>query len=525
MQCDLLRALRLPALLVGDGRLGGISATLCAHETLVARGYDVPLVALLDADPGLGNAAAIQRHLGPRSRVLALPLCPPPPPHGQQQQHLDASLVSWLEHSRPRFAEAADLLREWHATRLAALRGMAGEARRTLWWPFTQHAHIGSDAAVTVIDARVGESFAVFQPSSSGSTTSSQHIDRSGTELGSAGPALATLQDACASWWTQGVGSAAAPELARAAASAAGRYGHVMFPENVHAPALELARTLLGGVGAGWAARVFYSDNGSTAVEVALKMAFRKYMADAGLLDRDDVQLQARGKRACGAQQQRLPLHAARPHIFKDTCPSRATLPRLAPPQAQSDPHAPHHPLQPPCTQVVGLREAYHGDTLGAMEAVAPSPFTGRLQTPWYSGRGLFLDPPTAALEGGAWRLCLPAALGDEPGAAAVAAAAEEVLTCVEQLFAPERWRSPLAGVYAACIEGAIAEHELAHPAAALGAAILEPVLQGAGGMRLIDPLFQREMVLACRWGARGGGRARGGGGGQLRGPCTSFWS
>jgi adenosylmethionine-8-amino-7-oxononanoate aminotransferase len=32
-----------------------------------------------------------------------------------------------------------------------------------------------------------------------------------------------------------------------------------------------------------------------------------------------------------------------------------------------------------------------------------------------------------------------------------------------------------------------------------LGAAILEPVLQGAGGMRLVDPLFQRALVEACR--------------------------
>jgi dethiobiotin synthetase/adenosylmethionine--8-amino-7-oxononanoate aminotransferase len=33
---------------------------------------------------------------------------------------------------------------------------------------------------------------------------------------------------------------------------AAARYGHVMFPENVHEPALRAAELLLGGVGKGW---------------------------------------------------------------------------------------------------------------------------------------------------------------------------------------------------------------------------------------------------------------------------------
>ena len=35
---------------------------------------------------------------------------------------------------------------------------------------------------------------------------------------------------------------------------------------------------------AGWASRAYFSDNGSTAIEIALKMAFRKFSLDHGIL-------------------------------------------------------------------------------------------------------------------------------------------------------------------------------------------------------------------------------------------------
>ena len=42
--------------------------------------------------------------------------------------------------------------------------------------------------------------------------------------------------------------------------------------------------------------------------------------------------------------------------------------------------------------------------------------------------------------------------------------------------------------------------HELEHrDSSTLGACIIEPILQGANGMRMIDPLFQRVLVEACR--------------------------
>ena len=60
----------------------------------------------------------------------------------------------------------------------------------------------------------------------------------------------------------QGVSAELQPRLVSSMAHAAGRYGHVIFPENVHQPALDLAQKLLAGVGKGWAHKVFFSDNG-----------------------------------------------------------------------------------------------------------------------------------------------------------------------------------------------------------------------------------------------------------------------
>lgn len=60
----------------------------------------------------------------------------------------------------------------------------------------------------------------------------------------------------------QGVSAELQPKLVSSMAYAAGRYGHVIFPENAHQPALDLAQKLLSGVGQGWANRVFFSDNG-----------------------------------------------------------------------------------------------------------------------------------------------------------------------------------------------------------------------------------------------------------------------
>jgi len=83
--------------------------------------------------------------------------------------------------------------------------------------------------------------------------------------------------DAISSWWTNLHGHAH-PRLVRALADQAARLEHVIFAGVTHEPAVALAEQLTALTGM---ARVFYSDNGSTAVEAALKMAFQ-YWANRG---------------------------------------------------------------------------------------------------------------------------------------------------------------------------------------------------------------------------------------------------
>ncbi len=83
--------------------------------------------------------------------------------------------------------------------------------------------------------------------------------------------------DAVSSWWTNLFGHAE-PRIARAIAAQAMQLEQVILAGFSHAPAVELAEQLLAvaprQVGRAPLAKVFYADNGSAGVEVALKMAF-----------------------------------------------------------------------------------------------------------------------------------------------------------------------------------------------------------------------------------------------------------
>lgn len=114
--------------------------------------------------------------------------------------------------------------------------------RSPVWHPFTQHALEPAMRRVV-------------------RTEGAYLIDEDG----------AAILDAISSWWviTHGHRHPAIMEAIRAASQT---YDQLIFAEYTHAPAEELASRLIEIAPSGLA-HVFYSDSGSTAVEVALKMA------------------------------------------------------------------------------------------------------------------------------------------------------------------------------------------------------------------------------------------------------------
>ena len=119
--------------------------------------------------------------------------------------------------------------------------------RRYVWHPFTQH---GTESEPIVLAGAKGASL----------------FDAEGREI----------LDLVSSWWTCTHGHSH-PKLNAALAEQASRFEHVMFAGFTHQPAADIAAAL-AGVLPGDLNRVFFSDDGSTAVEVALKIAYQYWI-------------------------------------------------------------------------------------------------------------------------------------------------------------------------------------------------------------------------------------------------------
>lgn len=129
-------------------------------------------------------------------------------------------------------------------------RDLAARDARVVWHPYTQHATEAAPLSV----ARAQASTLTLSD---------------GREV----------IDAISSWWACLHGHAH-PSIVAAMSEQVATLDHVLFAGATHEPAVALAEQLIELAPAGLS-RVFYSDNGSTAVEVALKMA-RQVWVHAG---------------------------------------------------------------------------------------------------------------------------------------------------------------------------------------------------------------------------------------------------
>ncbi|MFD2572251.1 adenosylmethionine--8-amino-7-oxononanoate transaminase [Spirosoma soli] len=182
--------------------------------------------------------------------------------------------------------------------------------------------------------------------------------------------------DMISSWWVNLHGHAH-PYIAERISKQLQTLEHVIFAGFTHQPAVELAERLLTILPQSQA-KVFYSDNGSTAVEVALKMAFQYW-----------------------------------------------------------------HNIGQPRRKVVALEGAYHGDTFGAMAV---------------GGRSAFTAP------------FVPFLFDVEYLPAPIAGQEENVLQLAKELFTEN-----------------------------IAAFIVEPLVQGSGGMVMYEPAILNELFAIAR--------------------------
>ena len=320
-QADLYRPIRLPICLVADHKLGGISASISAFESLHVRGYDLDAVMLFE-DAQYQNYAYLRDYFEKKGiKTIALPTPPKRETNESEDQELMAEYYDEMA-KHDAIKEIAASLSEKHAKRIEDLENMASKAYKQIWYPFTQHKDV-SEKTILTVDSAYGDFF--------------QTRVREGNEEERL---LDPTFDGSASWWTQGLGHGN-PELSLAAAYAAGRYGHVMFAGAINEPSLEVAENLLKNMNNPRLQKVFFSDNGSTGMEVAAKMALtaahERYQWD---VPKGDV-------------------------------------------------------------GILGLKGSYHGDTIGTMDCSEPSVYNEKVH--WYQGRGYWFDFPTVKLQNGVW--------------------------------------------------------------------------------------------------------------------------
>ena len=233
LQLALIRELSDPCVLISSSKLGGIGRTLQALTALRAEGVEPAAVVLLgERDPYCEEQ--VRRHAG---GTFVVSLAPP-------KQWTASALAECVESQRVDLERLRDWIDNNGRHCQPYKRDLLAEDRRNVWHPYTPL--VGADEPLVCVGAR--DEF---------------------LELADG----RRIIDGISSWWTILHGHRH-PPLMDVLAEASRKVDHVLCAGVTHPAAVELADLLLGTMP--WVGgRVFYSDNGSTAVEVALKMAYQ----------------------------------------------------------------------------------------------------------------------------------------------------------------------------------------------------------------------------------------------------------
>lgn len=411
------------------------------------RGQDVEAIAVF-GDEGFRNYEFLEGFAKPRG--VSVLVVPKPPPAadavgitghaaaGKENEKDRQAMTAYYATvaKSPEVGELLHTLETRHQRRIERLESMAAKARDVVWYPFTQH-HGMTAADITAIDSAHGDCFQTLvkpKPQNSEQKPSQNSSATTAAAATDGEPLLQPTFDGSASWWTQGLGHGD-PELARTAAYAAGRYGHVMFPGTIHEPALSLCERLLKLSQNPRLQRVFFGDNGSVGMEVAVKMGLRAASKRYGWSSSSNSSSSASDSGSgSGSEQEEI--------------------------------------------GILGLSGSYHGDTLGAMECSEPSTFNKKVE--WYRGRGHWMDFPQAKMTRGVWKVVVPESMGQEGLALSENSSEFASLAAIFDLAG--RKESDLARWYKTYVRTTL-EDLVVRQGRRFGALIIEPVVLGAGGM------------------------------------------
>lgn len=333
LQLSLIKALEAVPVLIGSSALGAIGRSLQALLSLAGQGVKPKAVVLIGPRDDYALAEIRKHHDVPIFSLM-------PPANWDE-----AGIQQAAADQRPTIDEIHGCLSsplsplegEW-----LGVRGLVASDRELIWHPYTSLR--AAEPPLVCVGAQ--DEFLFLADGR-------------------------RIIDGISSWWTILLGHRQ-PVLQEALDTAARQIDHVLFAGVTHPWAVELAELLLAS-GPWPGGRVFFSDNGSTAVEVALKMAYQYWC----------------------------------------------------------------HQGEPGRKRFIGFAAGYHGDTFGAMAVSRDPVFFGRFEPLLFQADILPLDPQQL----------------------------DDVL---------KRHRGEVAAV------------------------ILEPLVQGAGGMRMHPPEMLRQLVTVA---------------------------